>query len=90
MRRSLGHGGALAGRCITRSDKGADVDLRQTKGAQFFMNAGQRNLQIPLDVVAKGFERVDLNDVSGIVEFSFHPQSHQVINGRQKSGECFT
>ena len=74
MRRPFGHRRALASRRVAGPDKRPDVDLRQTKRAQFFLNAGQRNLQIALDVVAEGFERRNVNDVRGIVEFSFNAQ----------------
>ena len=81
MRRAFGHRSALAGRCVTCSNKCPDINLRQTQRSQFFLNAGQRHLQIALDIIAESLERRDINDVSDVVEFSFHAQSHQVIDG---------
>jgi hypothetical protein len=46
-------------------------------------------LQIALDVVAECFERGNVNDVRGVVEFSFDSEAHQVIDSGQKGGECF-
>ncbi len=90
MRRPLGHRRALARRRVAGPDKRSNVDLRQTQRAQFFLNAGERDLQVALDVVAQSFERRNVNDVRGVVEFAVDAETHQIINRGQKSGESFT
>ena len=90
VRRPLGHRRAFARGRVAGPDKRANIDFGQTQRAQFFLNPGQRNLQIALNVVAERFERRNVNDVSGVVEFSFDAEAHQIVNGGQKGGQSFT
>jgi len=49
------------------------------------LNAGQRNLQVALDVVAQCLERRNVNDVGGVIEVSVDTEPYQIINAARKA-----
>ena len=63
---------------------GADVDVGQPLRAQRRADAGQRRLQVALDVVGERLERGDVDDLGLVLERPLQPLPHQRIDGRQE------
>ena len=84
VRRALARAIALALRRVAGAHPGADVDVRQALRAQRLADAGQRRLQVALDVVGQRLERRDVDDLRLVLERRLEPLPHQRIDGRQE------
>ncbi|MEJ1975503.1 MAG: hypothetical protein WDN49_04880 [Acetobacteraceae bacterium] len=89
MRRPLAHPCALGGRRVARAHPGADLDIGEAAPLQLLPDAGQRRLEVAVNIVRQRLERRDVDDLRRIGQRGFEPLAHQVIYGRQKRGQGF-
>ena len=88
VRRPAVHALALARRGIAGAHPGPDLDVRQPLRAQGLADAGERCLQVALDVVRQRLQRRDIDDLRLVSEPPLQPLSNQVVDRRQKGGKC--
>ena len=87
VRRGARHALPLAGRRVAGAHPGADLDIRQSLGAQRFAHAGERHLQIALDIVRQRLQRRDVDDLRLVSQIARQPLPHQRVDRRQKRRE---
>ena len=87
VRRGAPHALALARRRVAGAHPAADLDIRQSLGAQGFAYTGERDLQIAPDVVRQRLQRRDVNDLRLILQLARQPLPHQPVDRRQKGGK---
>ena len=87
VRRAAAHPLALGGGRVARSDPGADFDIRKPAPAQSLADAGQRRLEIPMDVVRQRLERRDVDDLRRVGERRLEALPHQIVDRGQKGRE---
>ncbi|MCY1429703.1 hypothetical protein D9M71_456300 [compost metagenome] len=89
VRRRLAHRRAVFLRCIAGAHGGADLQFGQAHHAQLLGNAGQRVLQVDLDVVGQCLEGrdVDHQGCVGQAFGAFQAAVHQVVDDGEKRGE---
>ena len=63
VRRPAAHALALAGRRVAGAHPGADLDVGQARAAQLLADAGERRLEVLLDVVRQRLQRRDVDDL---------------------------
>ena len=80
MRRALDHGRALAGRGVAGAHLHANVHVRQMERLQLRTNAGQRPLQVALDVVGQRLERRHVHHAGFVCEPACHAVAHQCVD----------
>ena len=68
VRRAAAHALALARRRVAGAHPGADLDIRQPTLAQCCADAGERRLQVALDVIGQRLQRRDIDYLRGIAE----------------------
>ena len=66
MRRAAAHPLALGDGRVARSDPGADIDIGKPAPAELLSDAGQRRLEIFMDVVRQRLERRHVDDLRRI------------------------
>ena len=84
VRRTAAHPAALGGGRVARSDPGADFDIREPAPAQLLPDAGQRRLEIAMNVVRQRLERRHVDDLRRIGELALETLSNQVVDRSQK------
>ncbi|MNX71747.1 hypothetical protein D3C86_1030740 [compost metagenome] len=89
VRRRFAHRRTDFLRCIAGAHGGADLQFGQPHHAQLLGNAGQRVLQVDLDVVGQCLEGrdVDHQGCVGQAFGAFQAAVHQVIDDGEKGGE---
>ena len=87
VRRAAAHPLALGGGRVARSDPGADIDIGKPAPAKLLPDAGERRLEIAMDVVRQRLERRHVDDLCRIRERRLETLSHEVINRRKKGRE---
>ena len=87
MRRAAAHPLALGDGRVPRSDPGADIDIGKPAPAELLPDAGQRRLEILMDVVRQRLERRHVDDLRRIRERRLETLPHQVVDRRQKGRE---
>ena len=87
VRRAAAHAHAFGSRSVAGSDPGADFDVRKPALAQPLADAGQRRLEIAVDVVRERLERGDVDDVGRVGQAAVESLPHQVVDRRQKGRE---
>ena len=88
VRRALrAHALALGLRRVAGAHPGADLDVGQPLLAQRLADAGQRRLEVALDVVGQRLERRDVDDLGLVLEAALQPLPHQRVDRRQEGGE---
>ena len=87
VRRAAAHPLALGGGRVARSDPGADFDIGKPAPAELLSDAGQRRLEVAMDVVRQRLERRDVDDLRRIGERRLETLPHQVVDRRQKGRE---
>jgi hypothetical protein len=70
-----------------RSAPGTDLSIGQTAPPQFRTNAGERRLQVALNVVGKRFERRDIDHLGRVGEPALDTITDQIIDRRKKCRE---
>ena len=88
--RALGAGRALVPGRVAGAHESADVDVRQTQRAQLRADAGERRLEVAVDVVGERLERRDIHHPRLVRQ---EPRgcdtgAHQFIDHREECGEC--
>ena len=81
------HSAAFAGRRIARAHEAADLNFGKTLPQQLGPDAGHRRGEIALDVVGKGLERGDVDDLRLVFETAVEALAHQRINGGEKGSK---
>ena len=89
VRRTLEHRGARRGRRVAGAHRGPDRDLGLAALAQPLEDAGERLLEVALDVVRERLERRDVDDPGalGKVAAGGDALAHQVVDHRQERGQ---
>ena len=87
VRRAAAHAFPLAGRRVAGAHPGADFDIRQSALAQRLADAGERCLQVALDVVGQRLQRRDVDHLRGVCETACQPLADQPVDRRQERGE---
>ena len=87
VRRTAAHPLALGGGRVTRSDPGADFDIGKPAPTQLLPDAGQRRLEVAMDVVRQRLERRHIDDLRRIGERPLETLSHQLVDRSQKCRE---
>ena len=87
VRRATAHAFTLAGRRVAGAHPGADLDIGQAALAQRGANAGERFLQVALDVVGQRLQRRDIDHLRGVGEIARQPLADQPVDRRQKRGQ---
>ena len=87
VRRTPAHALALGSGRVARSDPGADLDIGKPAPAELFSDAGQRRLEILMDVVRQRLEGRHVDDLRRIRERRLEALPHQVVDRRQKRRE---
>ncbi len=87
MRRAPAHALALARRRVAGAHPGADLDVGQALRAQRLADAGERRVEIRLDVVRQRLERRDVDDLRLVRQPSFEPLPHQRVDRGEEGGE---
>src|SRR6476620_4511782 len=87
MGRTLGGALALSLRRIARAHPRADSDIRKATVAQRLANAGQRHVEIAMDVVRERFQRRDIDDLSLVRQPTIKSLAYEAIGGTKKGGE---
>ena len=88
VRRLAVHALALARRRIAGAHPGPNLDVRPPLLTQGLTDAGERCLQVALDVVGQRLQRRDIDDLRLVSEPPLQPLSNQVVDRRQKGGKC--
>ena len=87
MRRPPTRAVAFGLRSVAGSHPGADIDVRQPLSPQRLADAGQRRLQIFLDVVGQRLQRRDVDDLRFIRQRPLEPAPHQFVDRREERGQ---
>ena len=84
VRRPAAHTVALGGGRVARAHPGADLDVRQAAAPQFLADAGERKLQIAVDVVGERLERRDIDDLRRVGQPAIQPLADQIVDRGEK------
>ena len=85
VRRALAHRGALVLRRIAGAHEGADAVLGQAARAQLGVDAGERRLEVAVDVVRERLERRDVHHVGLVGERAGGESgAHQLVDDGQE------
>ena len=87
VRRTAAHPLAFGRRRVARPDPGADFDFGKTALAQLFPDAGQRGLEVAMDVVRQRLKRGNVDDVRCVGQPPFETLPHQFVDRRQEGRE---
>ena len=87
VRRTAAHPLALGCRRVAGSDPGADFDIGKPAPAQLLPDAGQRRLEVAMDVVRQRLERRNVDDLRRVGQPPFETLPHQFVDRRQEGGE---
>ncbi len=89
VRRRFAHRRTVFLRCIAGAHGSADLQLRQAHHAQLLGNAGQRVLQVDLDVVGQRLEGRDVDHQGGVGQAFgvFQAAVYQVVDDGEKGGK---
>ena len=90
MGRALGAGHTLALRRVAGAHESADVHLRQTERAQLRADAGERRLEVAVDVVGERLEGRHIHHQRLIRQQPSRcdTAAYQLIDHREECGEC--
>ena len=84
VRRPAAHPLALGRRRVASADPGADLDVGEPAPLQFLADAGERRLEIAVDVVRQRLQGRHVDDLRLIGEPALEPLPHQFVDRRQK------
>jgi len=88
MRRFAQHGLACGGRRIAGPNGDADVGEGKLAGGASNLgeglDLGERNLEIPVDIVAERLERGDVDHMGPLPQSPFEPGPNKPVNAREK------
>src|SRR5512145_1609159 len=87
MRRELGRALALGLRRVAGAHPGADHDIGQSLCAERLSNAGERKVEIAVDIVRERLKRRDIEDLRLVLKPPVEPLSHQAIDGAKEGGK---
>ncbi len=87
MRRAAPHTGTLGRRGVSRSHERADLDVGQSRGAQFVADPRERTVEIALDVVRQRLQRRDIEHSRLVGQPAREALAHQGVNGGEKGGQ---
>ena len=87
MRRTAAHPLAFGGGRVARAHPGADLDIGQAGLPQLFPDAGQRRLEVAMNVVRQGLEGRDIDHLGRVGQTSFETLPDQIIDRRKECGE---
>jgi hypothetical protein len=87
VRRLPPHAAAVGLRRVPGAHQRADLDVRIAERHQLLPDAGQRLLQVAVDVVGQRLERRDVHHARLVAQLAAHPQAHQRIDGGEKGGQ---
>ena len=87
VRRALAHARALGLRRVAGANERADLDVGQAERLQFGADAGERRLQVALDVVRQRLERRDVDDVRLVREAPRGAFAHQRVDRGEERRE---
>ena len=87
VRRAAAHALALGGGRVSRSDPGADFDIGKPASAELLPDAGERRLEILMDVIRQRLERRYVDDLRCIRERRLETLAHQVVDCGEKGRE---
>ena len=80
VRRAAPHPVALRGGRVARSHPGADFHIGKAVSPQLLPHAGQRRLEVAMDVVRQRLERRHIDDLRPIGEPAVETLSHKVVD----------
>ena len=88
VRRLAAHARALVLRGVAGAHEGADLDLRQAQGGELLADAGERGLEVAVDVVGERLQRGDV-DHAGLIGQAVggKPALDQRIDHGEEGGE---
>ena len=87
VRRALAHARALGLWRVAGAHQRTDVDVGQGERLELGADAGDRRLQVALDVVRQRLERRDVHDVRLIRQTPFRTLAHQRVDRGEKRGQ---
>src|SRR3984885_1421360 len=87
MWRAATHPLTLSDGRVSRSGPGADIDIGKPAPAELFSYAGQRRLEIAMDVVRQRLERRHVDDLRRIRERRLETLPDEVVDRREKGRE---
>ena len=87
VRRTAAHRVALGGGRVARADPGADFHIGKPAPAELLPDAGQRRLEVAMDVVRQRLERRDVDDLSRVGEGAVETLPHEVVDRGQERRE---
>ncbi len=87
MRRGAGHGRALIRGGVARADACADAMRGQAHGFQLMVDAVERAVQIPVNVIAQRLERRDIDHVGAVFEPAFKAELDEFVDGGEEGSQ---
>ena len=84
MRRLAPHALTLAWRGVAGAHPGPDIDVRLAAPRELGADAGERRLEVALDVVGQGLERRDVDDLRLVPQPALDTLAHQIVDRRHK------
>src|SRR4029078_11991146 len=87
MRRKLSRALTLGLGRVAGPHPGADYDIGQSLRAKRLADAGERNVEIAVDIVRQGLEWRDIDDLRLVTEPSLETLAHQAVDGAMEGGE---
>jgi hypothetical protein len=86
MRRAPQHQAPVFHQSIAGAHGGADLRHQKAALARHLQNFSQRDFKIFLDVVAEGFERGDVKNLSAVVQIACEGFADEAIDAGEESG----
>ena len=87
VRRAATRSIPLARRRVAGAHPAADLDVGQPLLAQRLADAGQRRLEVALDVVRQRLERRDVDDLGLVLEPALEPLPHERVDRGEERGQ---
>ena len=87
MRRPAMHAGAFGGRGVAGPDPGADFDLGQAQRRELRADAGERRLEVAVDVVRQRLQRRDIDDMRLVGQRALEALADEIVERGEEGRE---
>ena len=82
------HALALVRRRVAGAHPGPDLDIRLAlRSRSFCADAGERRLEVPLDIVGERLQRRDIDDLRLVLEPAIEALPHEIVDRRHEGGK---
>ena len=73
---------------VAGAHPGPDIDVGLAAPRELGADAGERRLEVALDVVGQGLERRDVDDLRLVPEPALDALAHQIVDRRHERGQA--